>query len=351
MPRRSTIPPTDLPSRQRWKHTNVMGEWTFGWGDLDRGIAESAFTIEARYATPFAHHFAIEMHGCIAIPTAGRRPHPELGAAPVHPSSCHRGDARLAAGGRPGHLEPDGWQLRIQGLSQGRAGRRPRRTRSSSGRSRSCSPPRRPSRPRNVKRAWSTARSGFDADGRLVFQDMAIDFLVGAYADISPRVVSKSGLHALAPYHTPNAQDPGTWHLHDHPPTTAFRGFGAVHTAFALEGQMDRAAAAMGRDPVELRLQNMRAKGAPSAHRETPVDGDWPGLLRMVAAGLGPICRGPTAWGGASRWGSRPASRPRRRPLASGFVTMATRWWKWGRPRWGRGRRRLSRTSQRHGWA
>ena len=133
------------------------------------------------------------------------------------------------------------------------------------------------------------ARSGFSDDGRLVLQEMEIDFLVGAYADISPRVVSKSGLHALAPYHAPSARIRARGLYSTTPPTTAFRGFGAVHTAFALEGQMDRAASVLGIDPLELRLLNTRPKGARSAYEETPVDGDWAELLRMVDAELRPV--------------------------------------------------------------
>ena len=39
------------------------------------------------------------------------------------------------------------------------------------------------------------------------------------------------------------------------------RGFGAVQTCFAGEAQMDKLAAALGIDPVELRLLNALAPG------------------------------------------------------------------------------------------
>ena len=274
------------PEQEAWKHTNVMGEWHFGWGDVDRGIAESAFTIEARYSTPFAHHFAIETHGCIGIPLAGgirilsSAQHPfihrrviaemlgvpieavQVISSPMGGSFGSKGYPKVEpAAALAAHLLQRPVKIALTAEEAFATAQR--------------------------EASVVTARTGFAADGRLLFQDMAIDFLVGAYADISPRVVSKSGLHALAPYHTPNARIRARGIFTTTPPTTAFRGFGAVHTAFALEGQMERAAAAMGRDPVDLRLQNMRAKGAPSAHREAPVDGDWPELLRIVAAGLG----------------------------------------------------------------
>ncbi|HYI66430.1 MAG TPA: xanthine dehydrogenase family protein molybdopterin-binding subunit [Candidatus Limnocylindrales bacterium] len=279
--------PADRPPEQEgWKQTNVMGEWNFGWGDVDCGVAESTFTIEARYATPFAHHFAIETHGCIGIPTTdgvrilSSAQHPfihrrvlaemlglpldavQVVSSPMGGSFGSKGYPKVEpAAALVAHLLQRPVKIALTAEEAFATAQR--------------------------EASVVTARSGFDADGRLVFQDMAIDFLVGAYADISPRVVAKSGLHALAPYHTPNARIRARGIFTTTPPTTAFRGFGAVHTAFALEGQMDRAAAAMGRDPVELRLQNMRAKGARSAYGETPVDGDWPALLRMAATGLG----------------------------------------------------------------
>src|SRR5207247_7293048 len=46
------------------------------------------------------------------------------------------------------------------------------------------------------------------------------------------------------------------------PPCGAMRGFGAVQTCFAAEAQMDKLAAALGIDPVELRLLNALGPGA-----------------------------------------------------------------------------------------
>ena len=44
-------------------------------------------------------------------------------------------------------------------------------------------------------------------------------------------------------------------------PCGAMRGFGSVQACFAAESQMDRLAAALGLDPVELRLRNALAPG------------------------------------------------------------------------------------------
>jgi CO/xanthine dehydrogenase Mo-binding subunit len=47
----------------------------------------------------------------------------------------------------------------------------------------------------------------------------------------------------------------------NNPPCGAMRGFGAVQTCFAAEAQMDKLAAVLGVDPVELRLRNALGPG------------------------------------------------------------------------------------------
>ncbi len=47
----------------------------------------------------------------------------------------------------------------------------------------------------------------------------------------------------------------------NNPPCGAMRGFGAVQVAFAHESQMDRLAAELGLDPVEIRLRNALEPG------------------------------------------------------------------------------------------
>ena len=53
----------------------------------------------------------------------------------------------------------------------------------------------------------------------------------------------------------------------DNPPCGAMRGFGAVQTCFAHEAQMDKLAAALEMDPVELRRLNAMATGTRDADR------------------------------------------------------------------------------------
>src|SRR5207245_635182 len=69
-------------------------------------------------------------------------------------------------------------------------------------------------------------------------------------------------------------------------PGGAFRGFGVPQLAWALESLMDVAADRLGRDPVDLRRQNLLAHGEEFAPGDTPIDG-------KLEARLG---RPATAW-------------------------------------------------------
>ena len=83
----------------------------------------------------------------------------------------------------------------------------------------------------------------------------------GAYASSSTAVISNASAFALGPYRVDNALIEGTAVYTNNPPCGAMRGFGAVQVCFAAEAQMDLLAAALGIDPIELRLLNAIESG------------------------------------------------------------------------------------------
>src|SRR5439155_1175642 len=100
----------------------------------------------------------------------------------------------------------------------------------------------------------------------------------GAYASSSTAVTSNAASFACGPYAVPNALIESTCVYTNNPPCGAMRGFGAVQTCFAAEAQMDKLAAALGVDSVELRVRNAPAEVgqgvvnviAQAAHTELP---------------------------------------------------------------------------------
>ena len=112
---------------------------------------------------------------------------------------------------------------------------------------------------RHPARMW--AEHTATRDGKLVAVRMRILLDGGAYASSSTAVCSNAACFACGPYAVPNALIDSTVVYTNNPPCGAMRGFGAVQTCFAAEAQMDKLAAALGIDPVELRLLNALAPG------------------------------------------------------------------------------------------
>ncbi len=102
---------------------------------------------------------------------------------------------------------------------------------------------------------------GATRDGRLVYVKADVLLDGGAYASSSPAVVSNAATFAVGPYRVESATIDATVTLTNNPPCGAMRGFGAVQVAFAHEAQMDRLAAALGIDPVDLRIANALTTG------------------------------------------------------------------------------------------
>ena len=122
-------------------------------------------------------------------------------------------------------------------------------------------------------------------EGRLVSVKMEILLDGGAYASSSAAVCSNAAAFACGPYAVSNAHLEATVVYTNNPPCGAMRGFGAVQTCFAAEAQMDKLAAALAIDPVELRLLNALAPGdvLPTGQR---IDGSLPTaeVIRRAAA-------------------------------------------------------------------
>ena len=136
---------------------------------------------------------------------------------------------------------------------------------------------------RHPARIWAEHRATLD--GRLVNVRMKILLDGGAYASSSTAVIANACAFACGPYRVDNALIEGTVVYTNNPPCGAMRGFGAVQTCFAHEAQMDRLAAALDIDPVELRLLNALEPGdvLPTGQR---IDGSFPvaEVIRRAAA-------------------------------------------------------------------
>lgn len=262
--------------------TNIMTEFPLAWGSIEGVEERCALILENEYRAPFAHHFAMELFGCVAVPEDGgitvvtAIQHPfilrrTIAAMMGLPQSSVRVKATEAGGGFGSRGYP-----KMECAAAYFAYHLNRAIRLSMTGEEGFMLAQR-------EAAHTRIRTGFTAEGKLVFQDIRTDLLVGAYSDIAPRVVGKAGIMAAGTYVVPNARLLARGVFTHTTPTTAFRGFGATHAGFAVEGQLNEAAEKLGIDPVEIRLRNMPEKGQEFIPGETPADGDWKQALRTLA--------------------------------------------------------------------
>ncbi|HEY0831622.1 MAG TPA: xanthine dehydrogenase subunit D [Candidatus Dormibacteraeota bacterium] len=128
-----------------------------------------------------------------------------------------------------------------------------------------------------------TYAHGADLEGKLVYVKARILLDGGAYASSSTAVIANASCFAVGPYECPNATIDGIVVYTNNPPCGAMRGFGSVQNCYAHEAQMDKLAAALGMDPVELRIRNAMETGSEMITGQI-IDGPVPvaELLRRV---------------------------------------------------------------------
>ena len=107
----------------------------------------------------------------------------------------------------------------------------------------------------------ATVKLGCKKDGQLVAAELTYLFDSGAYADYAVNVSRAAAIACTGPYNIPNVWCDSLCVYTNHPFATAYRGFGHIELAFAIERALDILAEALSIDPVELRLINAIQKG------------------------------------------------------------------------------------------
>ncbi|MFB7543752.1 xanthine dehydrogenase family protein molybdopterin-binding subunit [Streptomyces zaomyceticus] len=126
---------------------------------------------------------------------------------------------------------------------------------------------------------------GATKDGKLTHMKCKIVLDGGAYASSTASVVGNASSLSVGPYVIEDVEIEAIGLYTNNPPCGAMRGFGAVQACFAYEAQMDKLAAKLGMDPVELRQLNAMEQGTIMPTGQV-VDSPAPvaELLRIVKA-------------------------------------------------------------------
>jgi CO/xanthine dehydrogenase Mo-binding subunit len=269
------------------RESNVLNEHVVSWGDLEAAAAAPGLTIvERRYSFPMVTQFAIEPHAFMAAPDGdgvavwSTIQHPNwlqktiagLTRLPLSKVRVYAPDPGGGFGGKQhAKYEP---AVVFAALRL----RQPVRLVLSLEETFQA-----------VRRAAceSRVRTGFTPDGRIAFQDIEADYLIGAYTDIADRVVGKGSYPAAGPYNVPAVRIVAHSILSHTVPSTAFRGFGYPQINWAVESNLDEGARALGIDPLELRLRNLAGHGDRFIPFDTPCDGDWAQAVRTAADLIG----------------------------------------------------------------
>lgn len=269
--------------------TNVIKDALYTWGDIAAEEERTATVVENTYSFPMVTHFPIEPGGTVAIPTDNGGievyspvQHPyllqqtlaKLLGLPLNKVRVCAPDPGGAFGGKQNpKLEPI---VAILALRTGRTCRLILTLEETF---------------QSMRRAGCrmTARTGFTEQGQLTFHEVKADFLIGAYADVAPRVMSKGSYVAAGPYRMPAVRVAGRAVLTNTTPSTAFRGYGSPQVTWATESQLDAGARALGLDGLEIRRRNLVGNGEAFVRGEceAKADGEWSQSLEKAAELIG----------------------------------------------------------------
>jgi CO/xanthine dehydrogenase Mo-binding subunit len=132
--------------------------------------------------------------------------------------------------------------------------------------------------PRPVKVVWSREESilghckrhpfriftrwGATREGKIVAAEVKLLADGGAYKFTTSIVTSNAVINALGPYEIPHVKVDAYDVYTNNVPRGAFRGFGGPQAVYCAEQMVNKLAAKLGMDPVELRMRNLVKEGS-----------------------------------------------------------------------------------------
>jgi CO/xanthine dehydrogenase Mo-binding subunit len=247
-----------------WGTDNIFKSFLIEKGDVDRIWAEADFIVEGEYFTGAQEHLYIENNGMIAVfdPVAGvtvwgslqcpfyvHKALMALCGLPEEKVRVVQTETGGAFGGKEEYPSMVAGHAAILAMKSGR----PVKIVYDRLEDMVATTKRHPSRTRH--------RTALRKDGRILGGEIDLTIDGGAYATLSPVVLSRATIHAGGPYFWPSVRIRSKAVATNMPPHGAFRGFGAPQSLFALERHMDRIAKVVGLSPEELRRRNFLQPG------------------------------------------------------------------------------------------
>lgn len=252
---------------QPGKESNIIGRYRIRKGSVEKAFIQADIIVEGEYHTPAQEHAYLQPEAGlsyidederITVVVAGQWTHEDQEQI-AHALNLSKEKIRIiypAIGGAFGGREDMSVQivlaLAVLRLSE-KGIRRPvkiiwSREESMIGHHKR--------HPYFIKTKW-----GAKNDGKVIAAQVELIADGGAYAYTSTKVLGNATLACTGPYHIPNVKVDSFAVYTNNIPNGAFRGFGGPQGAFSAEMQINKLAAALGMDPVEIRLKNTLREG------------------------------------------------------------------------------------------
>jgi selenium-dependent xanthine dehydrogenase len=226
-------------------------------GDMEKGFREAEVIVEHTFHTPSMDHAFLEPECSIAVPLPNGRMEIYVGSQIPYsdrsqvagalgwPEERVRVIGQLMGGGFGGKEDIAG---QIQAALLANATGRPVKLLYSRHDSLIAHPKRHATQIR--------VKIGAKRDGQLVAIETELYGDTGAYASLGEKVMTRATTHSAGPYEVENVRADCYAMYTNNPPAGAYRGFGVLQSAFAVESMMDMLAGNLRIDPVELRRMN-----------------------------------------------------------------------------------------------
>lgn len=260
-PREAMKPDSPLVHPERGK-SNICVYDRIRKGDLEKGFAEADVIVEGEYQTPVQEHIYLQPEaglayldeeGRVTVLVGGQWAHEDQEQI-AHSLNLPEEQVRViypAIGGAFGGREDMSVQI-VLALAAWKL-KRPVKTIWSRQESIKGHGKR---HPMSLRAKWGATK-----EGKLTAAEIEVVADAGAYMYTTNKVLGNSTITSAGAYFIPNIKSDLYGVYTNNLPGAAFRGFGAPQALFMAELQMEKLAAKLGMDPVELRRINALKDG------------------------------------------------------------------------------------------
>jgi CO/xanthine dehydrogenase Mo-binding subunit len=291
----------DAPLLFEEQGSNLVDEYVWSWGDVERGFQDSDRIFEDRYTFPSVFHHPMEnIGGCVAEIRAGE----VFLLAPIQ----HLFDGRDEIADLFG-LNADSVHVRTPYIGGGFGGKELKSNHLIAvWLARKTARPvcLRPSAEESMRtdsrhQMIYKVKTGVKSDGTLWAQEIELLSNEGAYPR-GLRVMRRAIGGAWGPYRIPHMRMAGRSVVTNRVPAGSFRSLGKAQVSWGYESNLDSIARQMDIDPMQFRLKNLMRRGDTIAEHASPLDADYAVLLQRSAEAIG--------WDGRARSRTVPSGSP-----------------------------------------